>query len=104
MLLPRLDPGQALVGNHETIDPLSADEVLLDDLVDVAGGHVAVPHRVGIDDHGHALRALVEAARLVGAHDALESARVEGLSEGLDDLLGAAGAAAAARVVGPALV
>ena len=43
-------------------DRLAADDVAFDDLVDVGFGDAAVPDRVGIDDDGRAVLALIEAA------------------------------------------
>ena len=52
-------------------------DVLVQDLVDVLERDPAVPDALGVDDDGAAPRALVEAARLVRADDALEAAVVE---------------------------
>ena len=64
---------------------------------------VTPPYQValGIDHDGHAARALVEAAGLVGAHDALEPALVELLLEGLGHRERALVGAAAARILAP---
>src|SRR5262249_35408398 len=61
----------------QSLDRLAADEVPLDDLVDVGDGDVAVPDAFRVDDHRAAERAVVEAAGLVGADLAVEAARPE---------------------------
>src|SRR5690349_1083007 len=107
MRLAVLGAGKAreqFVGDAQALDRPSADEVLRHDLGHVGGRHVPVPDLFGIDHDRHALRALVEAAGLVRAHDALHAGLVQLLLEGLDDLLRAARRAAAALVGGIALV
>jgi hypothetical protein len=93
-----------LVGQHQALHELAADDVLLDDLLDVGLGDVAVPDLLGVDDHRHAVLALVEAARVVGAHDLAEATLAERHLEGVADLHAALALAAAARRVGRALV
>eukprot|EP01137_Pigoraptor_chileana_P014603 Opistho-2@69438 len=57
-----------VVGQHQAADDLTALQVLLDDLVDIAGIDIAVPGRLRID-HGHrAAGTAVQAARLVDTH------------------------------------
>src|SRR5262245_46771684 len=72
--------------------------MLVDDLVDVFRGDVAVPHLLRVDDNGASVLALVEAAGGVGAHLCLEAALVDLLLELLAHRLGAFGGAAALRV------
>src|SRR4051812_12497963 len=59
----------------------------VDDLVDVLGRDAAVPDAVGIDHHRAAVLAVVETARLVGAHAVCEAACLEGGLECLVELL-----------------
>jgi hypothetical protein len=65
---------QALVREHQARDGFSANNVGLDDFVDVSLGDVPVPDRVGIDYEIRAVLTLVETARLVGPHFTFEAA------------------------------
>ncbi|MBE7451170.1 MAG: hypothetical protein HS111_20420 [Kofleriaceae bacterium] len=93
-----------LIGQEQALDQLAAEEVALDQLGDVVDRDVAVPDLLGADDDGDALLALVEAAGVVGADTVVEAAGLEGLLEGVADVAAALGLAAAAGVVGGALV
>src|SRR5262245_28408554 len=64
----RIDTRELFGREHEALHRLAADDVALDDLVDVRDGDVAVPGSLGVDDDRDAVRALVEAAGLVRAH------------------------------------
>src|SRR5712691_6088357 len=61
----------------QALDRLAADEVLLDDLVDVLQGNPAVPDALGVDDHRAAPLAVVQAACLVGADVRAQPARFQ---------------------------
>jgi hypothetical protein len=65
---------QAIVGDHETAHWLAADDMGLDDLVQIFLTYAAIPNRFGIDDHVGAVLALVKTAGLIGAHTTFESA------------------------------
>jgi hypothetical protein len=65
---------QAAIGQHQALNWLAADDVRLDDFIDVSLGDVSVPYGIGIDYEIRAVFALIETARLVGAHFALEAA------------------------------
>jgi hypothetical protein len=89
-----------LFGEKEPLHRPAADDVLLDDFVDVGLGDAAVPDVFGIDDDGRPLLALIEAAGLVGANAAIDAALGQRLLEGLLQRLGSGRIAAAARVAG----
>jgi len=65
---------QALVGDHQALDWLAADDVRVDDFIDVSFGDVAIPDSVGIDDEIRAVFALIKATGLVRPHFTLEAA------------------------------
>ena len=60
---------------------MSADNMRIDDLVDVSAGDVPIPDCLGIYDNIRPVLALVEASCLVSSHLALESALRELLLE-----------------------
>src|SRR5437764_5457478 len=91
---------QAIVGDHEAAHGLSADEVGLDNLVQIFLAHAAIPHRLGIDDHVGAVLALVETAGFVGPNSAFESALGELGLQRLLQLSLTGGVAASARTGG----
>lgn len=64
---------QASVSQHQPLDRFATDDVRFDDLIDVSFGDVPIPDGFRIDHEIWAVFALIEAARLVGAHTALES-------------------------------
>ncbi len=59
---------QARIGDDQALDRLVSEDVGLDDFVDIAGMHAAVPHGVRIDDDGGPVLALLQASGLVGAN------------------------------------
>ena len=65
---------QAAIGHHQALNWLAADDVRLDDFIDVGLGDVCIPYGIGIDHEIRAVFALIETARLVGAHFAFEAA------------------------------
>ena len=87
-----------LVRQHQPLDRLAADQCYLDELRHVGERHVPVPDLLGIDDDGHALLALIEAAGVVRADDLAEAARGQLLLQLVADLAAAAGLAGALRV------
>src|SRR5262249_5580838 len=91
---------QAGVGDQEVIEDLPPDEGLLDDPGHVLGRHAAVPDPLGVDHDGRAVLALIEAARVVGAGERPEAGLLQGLLEGVAQVLLALGVAAAALVAG----
>ena len=93
-----------LLGQRQPGDDLAADQVLVDDLDDVRLGDVAVPHLLRVDDDRDAVRALIEAARVVGADHLRQPARRELDLEPVADRLAAPALAAALGVVGGPLV
>src|SRR4051794_20624758 len=72
---------QAGVCQAKPLHRMSADNMRVDDLVDIAAGDVPIPVCLGIYDDIRAVLALVEASSLVGAHLTFESALRELLLE-----------------------
>src|SRR2546429_562504 len=75
---------QAGVCQAEALDGLAAEDVRVDNLVDVGFGDMSVPDCIRIDHKVGAVFALIEAPGLVRAHSALQSALGQLL---LEDLL-----------------
>ena len=93
-----LTPGRvdALIFKHKAGDRDVIHDVRLDDLSDIFGLHLAVPHGFGIDDHRGPVLALIEASGFVGAHQSLETAiRNRRFEQLLQVALGALGATSA---------
>jgi hypothetical protein len=78
----------------KTANRTAVNQMLLDDLIDVAGADVAVPDRLGIDDNNGSVLALIEAAGLVGADFVLQAGILDGVFEGGLEVFGAVGKAA----------
>jgi hypothetical protein len=95
---------QAVVGQQQTLDGFAADDVRLDDFVEVSFGDVSVPDGIRIDHDIRTVLALIEATGLIGAHFALKAAFREFLLEQLLQLRLAAGIAASPRASRRALV
>jgi hypothetical protein len=75
-------------GKAQALDGAALDEVLMDDLVDVAGVDVAVPDGLGVDDDDGTVLTLVEAAGLIGADLVLEAGVLDCVLEGRLELFG----------------
>jgi hypothetical protein len=58
---------QTRIRQEEPLDGMSADDVFVNDPVDIALGHVPVPHGLWIDHDGRTMLALIEATGLIGA-------------------------------------
>jgi hypothetical protein len=84
------------VGKAEAIDGTAVEEVLVDDLLGVAGVGEAVPDGFGIDDEDGTVFALVEAAGLIDADAVLEAGGFDGVLEGATEFLAVFVAAAGA--------
>jgi hypothetical protein len=69
------------VGEAEAIDGTAVEEVLLDDLLGVAGVGETVPDGFGIDDEDGAVLALIEASGLIDADTMLEAGGFDGVLE-----------------------
>jgi len=95
---------QAGVRQAEALDRLAAEDVGLDNLVDVGLGDVAVPDCVRVDDDVRAVLALIEAARMIGADFAFEAALGEFLLEEFLQIGFRGGIAASTRMARRALV
>jgi len=65
---------EALIVQAQSLHWPPADNVRLDNFIDVIGRDKAVPHRFRIDDEIRAVLALIEAAGLVGSHPVFQSA------------------------------
>jgi hypothetical protein len=72
---------QAIVGQHQALDRLTADDVGVNDFIDVGLSNASIPNRIGIDYEVWAVFALIETARLVGPYFAFEAAFREFLFE-----------------------
>src|SRR5437879_8278007 len=60
---------------------MTADDVGIDNLIDIGGGDPAVPHAFRIDDQIGTVLTLVQAARLVSPHLVFQTAFRESLFE-----------------------
>lgn len=87
---------EAGIGESQTFHRPSVDEVFAYDFIDIFESHKAIPDRFGIDHDGRAMLALVEAARLVGSNQMLESGLFNGVLERGFDLFAALGKTARA--------
>src|SRR5262245_66328467 len=76
----------------------------IDDLGDIGFGDAAVPHGLRVHDHGWAVLALIETARLVRAHPPVQAALPERLLERLLQAIVGLRIAAAPRMAGLTLV
>jgi hypothetical protein len=95
---------QAAISQHQAFHWLSPNDVRLDNLVDVRFGDVSIPNGIGINYKIRAVFALVEAARLVSPHSALESTFRQFLFEEFLQFRLAGGIAASPRIPRRALV
>lgn len=59
---------EAGIGDDEALYRTAADDVAVNDLINIGGGDASVPNRFGIDHHVRAVFALIEASGLVGAN------------------------------------
>jgi len=64
----------AVVGEHQALDWLAADDVGLDDFIDIGLSDLAIPNSVRINDDVRTMLTLIETAGLVGSHFAFEAA------------------------------
>ena len=64
---------QAIVGQHQALDRFTADDVGVDDFIDVGLDKVSIPNGIGIDNEVWAVFALIETARLVDPYFAFEA-------------------------------
>ena len=62
-----------MIRRDQPLDWLSADDVGLDDFVNIAGCYAAVPDRVRIDHNVGTMFALIETAGLIRSHFPFES-------------------------------
>jgi len=65
---------QTAIGQLRARDGFAANDVRLDDLIDIGLGDVPVPDGIRIDDQIRAVLALIETTRLVGPYLAFEAA------------------------------
>jgi hypothetical protein len=64
---------QTGVGQHQTLDRFTTDDVRFNNLIHVGLGDVSIPDGIWIDHEIRSVLALIETARLVGADLALEA-------------------------------
>ncbi len=76
-------------GEAQPLHGAAMDEVLGDDFFYIFQMNEAVPDGLGIDHHGRAVLALVEAAGLVGTDEMLEASVFDGVLEGGFELFAA---------------
>jgi hypothetical protein len=88
----------ALVFDSEPLDRLAADDVALQDLLDIFELDIPVPNSLGINDHVGAVLALVEAPRRVGPHRGLQVPLLDLYLEALSKTSAPIGVATASRV------
>jgi hypothetical protein len=74
---------QAGVGQAKALHGVSANDVGIDNLVDIRFGDMAIPDGLGINDDGGSVLTLIETSGLVGAHSSLQPALGEFLLEEL---------------------
>ena len=74
---------EALIRQAQALDRFSADDVGVDDFVDIGFSDVAVPDSIGVDHDIWAMLALVEASRLIRSDSALQAVLGEFLLEQL---------------------
>ena len=65
---------QTRVRNYESLDRLVADDMRFDDGIHIGLSNAAVPNSIGIDHDVGAMLTLIEAARLIRADLAFQSA------------------------------
>jgi hypothetical protein len=75
------------VGQAETLDGATMEEVFLDDLFGVVGVGETVPDGFGVDDEDGAVLALVEATGLVDTDAVLQAGGFDGVLEGSAEFL-----------------
>lgn len=95
---------EALVGDHQSLDRLIADDVRVNDLVNIGRGNVAVPDGFRINDNRWAVLALVKTPGFVSADGAFDSALCEFGLEGSMKVSVAGAIAAATRMIVRTLV
>src|SRR4029079_12808854 len=93
------------VFHQQPVDDLAADDVLAKDLFRILGGWHVVPDVLGIDDDRWTVFAVLHAACAGDAHVLIGQARLlYAFLQDLEHFLGAAVLAAAARMIGCALI
>jgi hypothetical protein len=75
------------VRKTQAFDGAIVNEMLSNDLLDVAGVYVPVPDSLGVDDDDGAMLALIEATGLVRADMVLQAGFLDGVLEGRLELL-----------------
>jgi hypothetical protein len=92
----------ALVGETEALDGAAGDEMLFDDGGGIFGLDVAIPDRLGVDDDGGTVLALIEAEGFVDAHASGETGVLGELREASVQVALTVGGAGWARGIGGA--
>jgi len=65
---------QALVGQHQSLDRFAAENMRVDDFIDVGFADMAIPDRFRVNDYSGSVLALIEAAGLIGPYSAFKAA------------------------------
>jgi len=79
----------AVLGNQKSLHDLTAQQMSLQDFVDIGQFDTAVPDSLGIDDDAGSVFALVQAATAIGPHRGAKAPSLDGLLEGGTEKLGA---------------
>lgn len=95
---------QARISNKQPLYRFIANDVRLDDLIDICRRDPAIPHGIGINDNIRAVLALVKAAGLVRSNGAFDSPLCQLDFKNALEFRFAGGIAAAARITGRPLV
>lgn len=95
---------QARISNKQPLYRLIANDVRIDDLIDICRRDPAIPHGIRIDDDVGAMLALVEASGLVRSNGAFDSSLCQLDFKNALEFRVAGGIAAAARIIGRPLV
>lgn len=95
---------EAGIREDQAFDGASSNNVGFDDFIDICQGNPAVPYRFGVNDDIGSVLTLIEAAGLVGANLAFQSALRQFLLERLLEFGFSGGIAAAARMALRALI
>lgn len=94
----------ARIRQSQWLDGPTADDVRIDDLVNVGLADPTVPDRIGIHDHCRAVLALIETARAIGTHSLAQPSSGERLLERLLQRVFRSGIATPTRVAGFSLI
>lgn len=92
------------IGKNQSFNRFTAEDMAIDDFLNIGSCHASIPHSVRIDHHIGAVLALVETSGLIGTNSMLQSAFCQLLFEDPLQLALAGGITAAARMSLRALI